>query len=168
MVAKAVQNILVQAGRQGLELFDRVGFMLKRARVPIEAFFYRRGIKAPELLALLSAQSLLVLASALAGLLVALLSGWNLWLLYFALGAALALFNFWGLANFTMKVFDSGAAYSKALALRQFFSFLFRFALTAALLIFFRNAIIPIVAGLSSFVLLLTLYGLARVCRLKT
>ncbi len=138
--------------------------MLKNAANRIDLFFYKRGAHAPELLFLLRAQIFITAASLLLGL--ALL--WRgSWLLFFALGSALALFNFWGLANFSIKLLGSGARFNGIIALRQFFSFVFRFLLTAAILLFFKNSIIPLVAGLSSFMLVVTIWGLTRLPQFK-
>lgn len=135
--------------------------MLHKSRHAIEKILRNRGFAPPESRRIMANQILLTLVALAAGAL-----AWplTLWPASFALGTALASANLWWMAKSIR--WSLSQRFSPALALAYFGGFLFRYAGTGALiyllLVTLSLPIVPLVAGLSSVVVCLTIIGLSR------
>ncbi len=135
--------------------------MLRRCRHLIEKQLRNRGFTSPESRRILTDQIVLTLAACGFGILALPLTEWPL---AFGLGALLATVNLWQIARFAH--WSVTRRFSGKLALIGFCAFLFRFAgmgvVLYLLLVRVALPVVPLVAGLSSLVVWLSVLRLGR------
>ncbi|MDL2207580.1 ATP synthase subunit I [Desulfovibrio sp. OttesenSCG-928-M16] len=127
----------------------------------IERRLYARGFAAPFIRQLLATQIILTGAAFVVGLPLALV---NLWPLAFAVGAGLATYSLWHIARFVQGCIYQD--FSAALGIRLFFGFVARLMIIGivlfGLIVWLRAPVAPLLLGLGSTVISITLWGLAR------
>ena len=135
--------------------------MLQKSRTTIERYLRNRGFTSPESRRIMVDQILLTAAACLMGAAALPLTDWPL---AFGLGALLATINLWQIARFAH--WSVTRQFSGKLACIGFAAFLFRFAGTGLvlylLLIRAHMPVIPLVAGLSSLVVWLSVMRFSR------
>ena len=135
--------------------------MLQKCRNTIEKYLRNKGFTSPESRRIMTDQIMLTIAACVVGILALPLTDW---LLAFALGALLATINLWQIARFAH--WSVTRQFTGKLAAIGFFAFLFRFAGTGFVLylLMVRAAmpIIPMVIGLSSLVIWLSVMRISR------
>ena len=135
--------------------------MLQKSRNTIEKQLRSRGFTSPESRRIMVDQILITAGSCVFGLMALPFTDW---LLAFGLGALLATINLWQIARFAHC--SVTRRFSGKLALVGFGAFLFRFAgmgfVLYLLLVRANFPIIPVVAGLSSLVVWLSVMRLSR------
>lgn len=135
--------------------------MLRKIRDAIEKQLRSKGFTSPDSRRIMVDQILLTAAACGAGILAFPVTDW---LLAFGLGALLATINLWQIARFAH--WSITRQFSGKLALIGFGAFLFRFAGTGFVLylLLVRAAMppIPLVAGLSSLVVWLSVMRFSR------
>ncbi|SBV97502.1 putative ATP synthase I chain [uncultured delta proteobacterium] len=135
--------------------------MLQKSRDTVERYLRNRGFTSPDSRRIVADQVLLTAAACIAGVLVLPLTAWGL---AFGLGTLLATINLWQIARFAH--WSVTRRFTGRLAVIGFCAFLFRFAGTGfvlyLLLIPARMPVIPLVAGLSSLVVWLSVMRFSR------
>ena len=135
--------------------------MLGKSRNAVEKQLRSKGFTSPESRRIMADQILLTALACGIGLLALPLTDW---LLAFALGTVLATVNLWQIARFAH--WSVKRQFSGRLALIGFGTFLFRFAGTGfvlyLLLVRARMPLLPLVAGLSSLVIWLSVMRFSR------
>lgn len=135
--------------------------MLKKSRNAIEKRLRSKGFTSPESRRIMTDQILITAAACGFGLLA---FPFTNWLLAFGFGTLLATVNLWQIARFAH--WSVARRFSGKLALISFGAFLFRFAgmgfVLYLLLIRAAFPIIPVVAGLSSLVIWLSVMRFSR------
>ena len=127
----------------------------------IEGFLYRRGFRVAGARRLVVIQAAIAACSCVAGLGL----GW-IWppVLHCAVGSLLATFNFYFLAKFTQRLLGSGDTFGAVP--RQLLRFYGRLALTAVvlyvLIVQANFSVVALLAGLSSVVLTMLIWGIAQ------
>ncbi len=138
--------------------------MTASIRRKIERFLYGRGFSSPVVRGLLCAQICLTALTLCAG---AALLPLTPWVLCFGAGAAVALYNFWHIARSAQA--NIVREFSMALGLKSFAGFFARLTLTAfvlfALIVWLRAPVAPLVAGLTSTVAIIAVWGISRLAR---
>ncbi|WP_461209635.1 ATP synthase subunit I [Desulfocurvus sp. DL9XJH121] len=128
----------------------------------IEAALYRRGFENPDTRQLVRNQVLLTLAACLA----ALAGGWVIpQLLDFAAGTLLATWNFCSLASFVQRTLARKRAAVAGLLLRFYARLLFTGLALYALLVWAGSSAVALIAGLSTVVVTLFIWGASRMAR---
>jgi hypothetical protein len=135
--------------------------MLQKSRNSVERYLRNRGFTSPEPRRILSVQILLTAAACIIGVLALPVTVWGV---AFGFGTALATVNLWQIARFAH--WSVARQFSGKLAAIGFIAFLFRFAGTGfalyLLLVRAHMPIIPLVAGLSSLVVWLSVTRVSR------
>lgn len=135
--------------------------MLQKSRDTVERYLRNRGFTSPDSRRIVADQVLLTAAACIAGVLALPLTAWGL---AFGLGTLLATINLWQIARFAH--WSVTRQFSGRLALIGFMAFLFRFAGTGfvlyLLMVQARMPVIPLVAGLSSLVVWLSVMRFSR------
>jgi len=135
--------------------------MLQKSRNFIEKLLRNKGFTSPESRRTIVDQILLTAVSCILGLLTFPLTDWPL---AFGFGALIATVNLWQIARFAH--WSMGKKFSGSLALIGFGAYLFRFAGTGIilylLLVKAAMPLIPLVAGLSSLIVWLSVMRFAR------
>ena len=135
--------------------------MLQKSRDFVEKVLRNKGFTSPESRRIVVDQILLTVASCALGLLTFPLTNWPL---AFGFGTLIATVNLWQIARFAH--WSVGKKFSGSLALIGFGAYLFRFVGTGIVLylLLVRAAmpLIPLVAGLSSLVVWLSVMRFAR------
>jgi hypothetical protein len=127
----------------------------------LERRLYARGFAAPLVRRILATQIMLTGAALVIGLLTVWL---NLWALAFAAGAAVATYSLWHIARFVQGCIYRN--FSAALGISLFLGFSLRLVVVAivlfGLIVWLKAPVAPLVVGLGSTVLNITLWGLTR------
>lgn len=135
--------------------------MLKSSARKTDEWLWRRGFRASEIRLLLRCQMLVSGVSLLAGVACAPLRDWGLW---FGVGAALSTFNFYALARFVQGIVF--LPYTRAMAAGLMFRFYGRLLLTGlalfGLIVWLKVSVTALLAGLSTCVLSIAAWGIAR------
>ena len=138
--------------------------MIKSLLQRTEQWLYTRGFSAPLVRHLLRTQVVLAGGSLILGVALAV---FTLWPLMFSIGAAIALYNFWFIARFVQA--NICEQYSPLMALRLAGGFSFRLLATGcvlfALIVWLRVPVVPLLAGLTSLVAGIALWGFSRLPR---
>lgn len=138
--------------------------MIKSLLRRSEQWLFARGFTAPLVRHLLRTQVFLAGGSLTAGLLLAPLT---LWPLMFGCGAAIALYNFWYIARFAQA--NIRQRFSSLMAMRLVGGFSFRLLATGCvlftLIVWLRAPVVPLLAGLTSLVAGIALWGFSRLPR---
>lgn len=138
--------------------------MLRKSHYFVEKILRAKGFTSPDSRRIMATQILLTGAALVLGMLFA---GVTLWPLSFAMGTVIATINFWSLAQSVHRTIRHG--YTNAYALAHFTGFLLRFAGTGGMLYLLavRAAlpVLPLLAGLFSVVIWLTILALFRTVR---
>ena len=138
--------------------------MLQKCRNAIEKYLRNKGFTSPESRRIMVDQVMLTMLACAGGILLLPLTDWGL---SFAFGAMLATVNLWQIARFAH--WSVKRQFTGRLAALGFFAFLFRFVGTGFILylLMVRAAmpIIPMVAGLSSLVVWLSVMRISRNAR---
>jgi hypothetical protein len=138
--------------------------MMRRIRLNIEKRLYVRGFSSPFVRALLAVQLMVAAVGLVGGLLVSWLT---LWPLLFGLGAALATFNFWHTARFAQAQIRQ--EFGPAAGIKLFCGFTLRLCLTGVILFLLivrlEQPVAPLLAGLTSTVAGIALWGFSKASR---
>ena len=138
--------------------------MLKNARENLERRLFHRGFASADIRHIVSSQILLTDVALAVGLVCL---WFSVWPFFFGVGAALATHNLWWLARSVERSF--GQSYTRGLAVSSFLAFLGRFGgmgVALVICIAWLNApIIPLVAGLTTAVAGMTVWGFSRLLR---
>lgn len=130
----------------------------RKLRHAIERMLYQKGLVHAPTRIMLTRQCLISMASLLAGL----LGGWaHPWLLHFAIGAGLMTVNFYFMALFVQKL--AAVGYSRAVLASMLARFYGRLLLTgvllAVLLVWGQISLAALLAGLSTVVATIIIWG---------
>ena len=135
--------------------------MVRKSRHGIEKYLRAKGFTSPESRRIIADQILLTAAACALGLIAFPLTAWPL---AFGLGTLIATVNLWQIARFAH--WSVGRKFSGTLAFIGFGAYLFRFAGTGVILylLLVRAAmpLLPLVAGLSSLVVWLSVMRFTR------
>ena len=138
--------------------------MLAAVRQKIERHLYARGFSSAVVRHLLCTQIMITAAALGVGVPAALVS---LWPLLFGTGAAIALFSLWHIARFAAVSIHQ--EFSVALGIRLFSGFTLRLLLTGVvlftLIVWLRVPVVPLLAGLTTTVAGIAVWGLSRFSR---
>lgn len=127
----------------------------------VDEQLWRRGFRVAEVRVLMRAQLLITGISLLAGFAL----GWiNEWLMWFGVGAVMSTFNFYSLAKFIQQVVF--LPWSGAMMAKLLFRFYGRLMLTGlilfGLIVWLEVSVSAVVAGLSTAVAVIAIWGITR------
>jgi small-conductance mechanosensitive channel len=135
--------------------------MLRSSVRRIDEMLWRRGFRAQEVRVLLRNQLLVTAVSLLAGLGLGWINGWLFW---FGVGAVLSTFNFYAVARFVQQVVYK--PYDRSMMYGMLFRFYGRLGLTGlilfGLIVWLKVSVSALVAGLSTIVAAIAVWGLLR------
>ena len=138
--------------------------MASRAIKKIEQWLFAKGFAIPQVRYILSAQILLCLLALGCGILVAPMT---LWGLSFGIGACIAMYNFWFIARFVQKNFSD--TYTTKMLVSLLLGFNVRLIATGAMLfvliVWLKMPILPLLAGLTSLVACIIVWGFSKLTR---
>lgn len=125
---------------------------------------YKMGFAVPTVRRFLGTQLLITAAGLLAGVLIFWLT---LWPLLFGIGAAITTYSLWHISRFAQVAIQ--LQFSAALAVRLFLGFTLRLALISivlfVLVVLLRAPVVPLLLGLTSTVISISLWGISRFSR---
>lgn len=131
-------------------------------RPKIERALRLRGVKSQVLRHLMCTQVMIADISLALGIVCA---WFTLWPLAFGIGATIAMYSFWSLASLSLAIIADGARGKYSVS--KFVVFNVRLVIFAIILYIFiirlRVPVAPMVAGLSSMMFSITLWGLSKV-----
>ncbi|THB71999.1 MAG: ATP synthase subunit I [Desulfovibrio sp.] len=140
--------------------------MLNNLLFNLDKVLYNDGFTQPQLRVLLRAQVVTMIG---AGVLALALCWLSTWPLIFAVGAAMAVLNFYWMAKYAKQV--AGLTFHKGLIVSLVFRFYARLAFTGILLFLFifwlKVPVAPLVLGLSTVMATIVLWGAAQVIEHK-
>ena len=133
-------------------------------RQNLDRRLYRQGFASPVVRQFLGIQILITAAGLFPGII---LAWFTLWPLVFGAGAAITTYSLWHIARFAQAHIQQ--EFSRALAIRLFFGFTCRLVLISivlfVLVVLLRAPVVPLLAGLTSTVASISLWGLSRFSR---
>lgn len=133
-------------------------------RQNLDRRLYRKGFASSEVRQFLGMQILLTATGLLLGIV---LAWFTLWPLVFGAGAAITTYSLWHIARFAQAHIQQ--EFSRALAIRLFFGFICRLVVISivlfVLVVLLKVPVAPLLAGLTSTVVSISLWGLSRFSR---
>ncbi|MGL4209153.1 MAG: ATP synthase subunit I [Candidatus Adiutrix sp.] len=138
--------------------------MTSRAIQKIEQWLFAKGFNIPLVRHILAVQIMLCLVSLGLGVLLVPITVWGI---SFGLGASIAMYHFWFLVRFIQKKFSN--KYTAQTLLLLFLGFNVRLIATAFLLfgliVWLKMPLAPLLAGLSSLVACIIVWGFSKLMR---